>query len=65
MTSMEAMNFNPGILSKAATLPSCPRKGKVSMAESQKPEAVARRSLWGGYTVEIKYDKDGHVRPRL
>ena len=62
MTSMGTMNFNPGILSNATTLPSYPRKGKVRMSERQKPETDATLSLWGGYTVEIKYDDKGHGR---
>lgn len=61
MTIMGPMHFFTGIPdSKEAALPSCPRKGKVSAGEIQKPRAAIKRFLWGGCTAEIKYDKDGH-----
>jgi hypothetical protein len=61
MNNMGPMHFYTGIPdSKVATLPSYPRKGKVSASKLQKSEGPIKRFLWGGCTAEIKYDNDGH-----
>lgn len=59
MTNMGPMHFYTGIPdSRVATLPSYPRKGKAPAGDIQKPETAFKRFLWGGCTVEIKYEKE-------
>jgi len=59
MTNMGTMHFYTGVPnSKVATLPSCPKKGKAQEGDIQKPGALIKHFLWGGYTVGIKYDKN-------